>query len=489
MNLLDRMIAGVSPGWAVRRLGARAMLSHYQRDYASARHGRRNKGWTGRETSANVEIASSMRTLRARAHEFARDHWAGRRILNVLTSHVVGTGIQSMVDTGSDRKNRVVNDILQTWFTRPDAEDVLSWGGLQALAVRGMAEGGETVLRFIRQEIDPVAGGLPLRLLGLEGEQIDSSRDRLLADNNARMGVGLGEAGRRTGLWLFEEHPGDMAYGGTQSAFVPRDQLCHLYRPERFGQIRGISWFAPILLDAKELMDLREAVVAQERTRACFAGFIHRAPGSVNPLASSKDGETGQKVTRIEPGMIADIGESEISFATPSGSSTFAEVNRSGLLALAAGADITYDQLTGDLTGANYSSLRAGKIEFRRLVAQIQRLWVIPMLIDPVIRKAVETGNLAGLFRLGKTCFSVDHILPAVEPIDPKKDLEADILAVRSGRMSPQEFIMAWGQPWQKVVEDTSAFLQFLDNLPSRVALDIDGRKPRHGGAGDSKKD
>lgn len=483
MNPLDRLISGFAPGWALKRASARAMLGHYERDYAAARGGRRNKSWSGRSTSANAEISSSLSRVRDRAHEFVRDHWAGRRILDVLVSHAIGTGIQTTVDTGSDRINGRINSALQRWMQRPDVEEVLDWPGMQALAMRGMAEGGETVIRHLPQSLDGPGRGIPFRVQGLEGAVIDTSRDRLMTDGSARLGVGLGEYGRRTGLWLHPDHPGEATLAGTRSRFVEWDDLCHVYRMERFGQVRGISWFAAILLDGKELMDLREAVVAQERTRACFAGFIHRSNGGANPLSGQSRNEDGQSFTRIEPGMLVDIGDAEITFATPHGSSTFIDVYRTGLQAMAAGAGITYDQLTGDLTGANYSSLRAGKIEFRRLIEQIQWLCLVPMLIEPTIRRAVELGDMAGMYRIPRAGFELKHIMPAVEPIDPKKDLEADILAVRACRMAPQEFITAWGRPWQEVVRDTASFFEFLDNQPTAIGLDIDGRRPRNGGS------
>jgi capsid protein len=42
---------------------------------------------------------------------------------------------------------------------------------------------------------------------------------------------------------------------------------------------------------------------------------------------------------------------------------------RQQLRAIAMGMGITYEQLTGDLTNVNYSSIRAGLIEFRRRCA------------------------------------------------------------------------------------------------------------------------
>ena len=49
----------------------------------------------------------------------------------------------------------------------------------------------------------------------------------------------------------------------------------------------------------------------------------------------------------------------------PSGGGSHTAFARRALEAASVGAGLTHDQVSGDLTAANYSSLRAGKIEFR----------------------------------------------------------------------------------------------------------------------------
>lgn len=483
MNPLDRLISAFSPEIGVRRAAARQVLEQFEkRDYASAGAGRRNRSWKGRSTSANVEIGSGLSRLRDRSREFVRDNWAGQRILDVVTSHAVGTGIVPAIDTGSDRANKRFSLAWEEWNGRADIEGVLDFGGTQALAVRSMVEGGDTVVRFLDIEVTEAGKSVPFRLQGLEGDQIDVTRDTVTTGSTVRLGVQLGESGRRQGLYLHRQHPGEMTLAGStmQSDFVAWGDLAHLYRPLRFGQVRGIPWFAPILLSAREVQDLIEAAIVQARTQASFAGFMHRQPGSANVLAAKK-GDDGQMVTRIEPGMIADIGENEITFAQPSSQSAFSEVYLVGMQAMAAGAGLTYDQLTGDLRQANYSSLRAGKIEFRRLIEQLQWHTIIPRLCAPVMRRFIERGTLAGILPTVRAGYQVKWITPANEPIDPKKDLEADILAVRSGRLSPQEFISAWGRDWREVVADFASFLKAVDD--AGMSFDIDPRKPANGQA------
>src|SRR5690348_16186506 len=114
MNVLDRLVSVFAPEAGLRRVWARNMLDR-QRNYAAAESGRRNKGWKGRSTSANVEVASGLHRLRDRAREFARDNWAAQRILDVLSAHVVGTGISIVPNTGSDPADRRFREAWEEW--------------------------------------------------------------------------------------------------------------------------------------------------------------------------------------------------------------------------------------------------------------------------------------------------------------------------------------------------------------------------------------
>lgn len=454
-----------------------------KRDYNAAKSGRRNRPVSARNTSANAEIGRAMTTLRDRSREFVRNSWAGQRILDVLTSHVVGTGIMTIPNTGSDKIDNRYRLLREEWEQSSDIEGVLDYGAQQSLLLRSTVEGGDSVMRMIPVRLADSPRVLPFRLQGLEGDQIDLTRDSVLGSPGntefVRLGVKIGDWGVRQGLYLWKNHPGEMIVGNLEpSALVDWSDLCHLYRPLRLGQLRGISWFAPILMTAREIQDLMEAAIIQQRTQSSFAGFIKRAPGASNVLVSKKD-DRGDNVTRIEPGMIQDIGESEITFANPSTQSVFGDAYGAGMYAMAAGAGITHDQLTGDLRQANYSSLRAGKIEFRRLVEQVQWQIMVPMVCRKVDARFLDLALMSGKLPARKDGYLVDHVMPAVEPIDPLKDMEADIQAVRAGRMSPQEFISAWGRDWRKVIKDFDAFFSFVD--ANKVPLDIDPRRPIKG--------
>lgn len=455
------------------------------RQYDAALSGPRRQGFGGRPSSANAEIGSALRTLRDRARSMVRNTAHGHAIVDVMVRHVVGTGITPVWNTGSDRLDSRVRLLWEEWTGRSDVEGELDFYAQQALWVRSMVEGGEALARLVDQ---PYAEDTrtPLRLQLLEGDHIDGSRDGTVAGERTRLGIALGAWSQRLAYWLFETHPGEQTASWTAAGYtahrVPRDQIVHLYRPLRIGQLRGVTWLAPVLMSAKDLAELMQNTLVKTGVEAAFAGFIiDNGGGPVNLGAAVQASEAdGEQEMMPEPGMLMRLRGQDIKFAEPKTSTQFEAVAIATLQAMAAGTGHTYDQLTGDLRQANYSSLRAGKIEHRRLVEQVQWHDVIPRL-DRIAARFVDRCLLAGSLQARGDGYPRDWVPPANEPIDPLKDLEADIAAVRAGRMSPQEFITQWGRDWKKVVTDTAAFWSFADQ--NGVPLDIDPRRPANGGA------
>lgn len=486
MNLIDRAIAAVSPRAGLRRAHARMALDRISgfssRSYAGAARGERLRGFaSARGSSANSEIGPALATLRDRARSLVRNTAHGARIVDVWVAHAVGTGITPVWDTGSSRTDRQVTALWDAWVRSADVGGELDFYGLQALVARAAIEGGEALVRFVPVRYETGTNIVPLRLQPLEGDHIDSSRDGSVDGRRVRLGVVLGDWDRREGFYVYRRHPGEALLGSSMvswlSEYLPRSTVTRVYRPTRIGQVRGVTRFAPIVLTARDYADLVEATLVKANVEACFAGFYSE---DAEPPTSTD--AKGNKVMRLEPGTLTRLpAGADIKFAQPTSNSQFDAIAINMLQAMAVGAGLTYDQVAGDLRQANYSSLRAGKIEHRRLVEQDQWHMLVPMLCDPVADQFVEMAVLAGLLRPRAGGYPRKWVMPAIEPIDPKKDLEADISAVRAGRMSPQEFIAAWGRDWRKVLDDFSGFIEELDRR--NLSFDIDPRRPLRGAA------
>lgn len=487
MSRFLRALAWVAPNAAMKRARALHALDVSTR-YAGAMGGRRGASFLGQGGSANNAIGSHLSALRNRSREMVRDHWAFQRILDVTVAHAVGSGISVIPDNGSDRVDRQAASAFNEWADTADATGEGDVHGIAALAVRAALEGGDSVIRFIDLDRND-SRRVKLALQLWEGDIIDHSRDGVFDNRNSRLGVGLGPVGERTGYWLFPEYPGETVTASLSSRFIGRPDVIHLYKTLRPGQVRGVPVFAPILMPARDLADLMEAVIVKAKIEACFTGFVKKA-GETSPLDNLKKTENQQRVTEFAPGMIVDLQDGEdITFGNPGGNGRlFEPVHNATLYAMAAGAGITFDQLTGDLRQANYSSLRAGKIEFRRLIEQFQWLTIVPKMMARITDRFSSRAVLANVLRERREGYRWTYVMPANEPIDPRKDLEADIMAVRSGRMSPQEFIAGWGRDWREVIADFGTFMAEIDkaNSGKGIVLDIDPRKTTQSGAAQS---
>lgn len=483
MNTLDRVIGFFAPRTALDRARARAALSLVEgvRGYDGARVGRRGNGRSP-STSANAEIGPAQVRLRNRVRDLVRNNAHAARIVDVLAAHVVGTGIVPVSRTGDPALDRRVNDLWAAWSDQCDADEQLDFYGLQTLAVRGMVEAGEALCRFRPRRLDdnlPV----PLQLQLLEADHIDTTRHAVLASGRDVLGVRFDALGKRQAYWLFRDHPGDLVATAALSVPVPAGEVLHLYRKLRAGQVRGVTAFAPVVTMARDIADYHEAAILKARVEACFSGFVtsdDTGNGGV-PVGPETKGSNGERLQELSPGAMMYLRPGEnVTFAEPTSSSSFDPFMVHSLQAMAAGVGVTYDQVTGDLRQANYSSLRAGKIEFRRLVEQIQYQTVIPMHCAPARRRFIEAAILAGKLPRRAQGYPCEWIPPANEPIDPLKDLTADILAVRSGRMTVHQFIASWGNDPETQLAEIARTNGLIDGLG--LVLDTDPRKTSRAG-------
>jgi lambda family phage portal protein len=434
--------------------------------------------------------------MRDRARELVRNTPHAPRLIDVLTASIIGDGITPVPNTGSDRLDDRVMDLWNEWQAQVDVQGVHSFYSMQVLAVRSMIESGEVILRFIDRNPKDVKSEVPLQLQLLESDFIDSYRDGIYGleegqNIRSRLGVGLGDYDRRIGLWLFPVHPGEMVawtalnIASYTSKFISDEQLIHLFAQERPGQVRGVTWFAPMLTTARDFADFMDAVTVKARVEACFSAFITQSsdlenifePAAPNyPLDDSMATMPNPPtITTLEPGTMKVLRPGQdIKFAQPTSTNNIEPVLMFDLMAMAASVGVTYDQLSGDLRGANYSSLRAGKIEYRSRITQIQNLAIIPRLCERVWRRFINRAIIAGALRERKGGYPCDWVTPAWESINPKFDQDAEERSVRAGRMTPQEFMASWGGNWRKQLRDIAGFYKYADELG--VSIDIDTR-------------
>jgi lambda family phage portal protein len=465
--VIDRMTRRLRDAWAALR------------GYAAAQD-HRASAWAPSGGSANAEVGAAAATVARRVRDAVRNDPYASRIVDLWTGNAVGAGITTRWP--DDAHSRA----WQRWAegTSCDAEGRLDLYGLQALVMRAVVESGECFVRFLLAPPSPV-NPIGLRLQVLESDLLDTARNGMLDGAPTIQGIALGDAGEPVGYWLFPTHPGAwmLPGAGMASVRIPASEVLHVYRKRRPGQLRDVSWLAPVLLRLRDLGDYEAALLMKAKIEACLAAVVTEEGDEALTGAAAgllRDAQ-GRAVESFEPGMILyRRGMGSVEVVNPSGGGSHAAFARRALEAAAVGAGLTYDQVSGDLTQANYSSLRAGKIEFRRLCEQVQYGMLIPMLVRPIAERFHAQGALLGLWGADMPN-GVSHVPPAHEMIDPLKDTTALIAQVRAGFVPQPEAAGAFGYDFRAAVEMIREANALLDE--AGLALDTDPRRVAKSGA------
>lgn len=488
MNWLDRAIGWLWPEAGLRRLRARKAAETVRLAYEGARTSRRTEGWITTGNSANAEIAQALTKLRERSRDLIRNNpYAARAVAEVVGS-AIGTGIIARARTPDAELNRLIDRVWADWTDECDADGQLDFYGIQALVARTVFESGECLVRF-RQR--PASDGLkvPLQLQVIEPDYLDHTKTQRTETGYIIQGVEFDLVGRRIYYWLFGQHPGEVVQTGVRggaslaSARVPAEDVLHIYRKERPGQVRGVPWLAPVIVTLRDLDEYEEAELVRKKIEACFAAFVTQPLGPEGaPIApASTDAATGRRIEHFEPGMIEYLrpGE-EITFATPSGSPGYRDYVAAKQATIATGLQLTYEQLTGDLSRVNYSSYRAGLLSFRNGIESFRWLTFIPMFANPVWRRFIEVAYMAGAIPVAGPV-PVEWTPPAFGSVDPYKDALATISRIRTGTLTLRQAIAEQGYDPDAQLAEIAEINRLLDE--KGIVLDCDPRRVTQSGA------
>lgn len=309
-----------------------------------------------------------------------------------------------------------------------------------------MIVSGESFIQLVTTD-----EGLRLRLIA--PEQVDIAQTGELSSGGRIIaGVEFDAAGRRVAYWVRPVDPTAIFEGYAPPVRVPAADVVHLFKPLGPGQVRGISWLAPVLIRAGELDQLDDALLVGAKVAAMFAGFLTDQNGSAAGFPF--EGVTADSImeTGLEPGTLKVLPAGfDIKFGAPQNAQQTVDFAKLQLRGIAAGLGVPEYLLTGDLTGANYSSLRAGLLEFRRRVEAVQFQIIVPQALRPIWQRFVTTAVLAAELDAADfessadDWFACEWIPPAQEWIDPEKDARATSEMISAGLTSRRRAVAAQG--------------------------------------------
>lgn len=457
-NLLDRAIAYLAPGAALKREHARRVLAYYEA--AKSDRLRKNRRESG---SGNAAVGRAGGTLRQQARHLEQNYDIALGVLNTLVANTVGpNGIgvepQPRRADGSihDEFARQLLTLYKDWCDRPEVTWCHDWPAAQRLLARTWFRDGEAFAQTV-EGLNPYLDHgtrVPLSLELMEPDLVPMELSAA-ATGNARIeqGVEINAWGRPVAYHVLKAFPGESNSGfssGSQTKRVSSDVMLHVATRHRIRQLRGVSIFASVLNRFDDLKDYEESERVAAKVAASMAAFIKK--GTPDLYDHPEDGE--QRYLKFRPGMIFDdlrpgeeIGTIDTNRPNPN-----LETYRSGQIkAIAAGTGPTFSSVAKTYDGT-YSAQRQELVEGWIAYATLSAEFASRM-VRPVWKKFVALAVLSGAIRVPSdidrtTLDDAIYITPQMPWIDPKKEAEAwGMLEDRAYASGPEIIRKRGGNP------------------------------------------
>lgn len=431
---LDRVIGEFAPEAGRQRVMSRKALG-LAMNYDAASRGRRTEGWKAPATDADAAALGSRARLRQLSRDMVRNRPFAARAREVVVANVVGTGIVPSVVHDKVEVQRQIMDVLRAHLLTPalDARGELDLYALQEVVMGTVFTDGEILARR-RIRRGKYARDLPLgfQVELLECDYLDTTVTSW-GQNEVIEGVEYSPIGDIEAYHLYREHPGAARMRGATLASerVPWQDILHVRRLDRPGQLRGVPWLAPVMLTMAELSDYQEAQILKQKMAAMLAAIVtydKEAPGDAKNKLKG--------LNALQPGAIVGAPDgAEVVFTNPPKVDDYLDFMREGLGAIAMGIGITRESLTGDLKGTNFSSGRMGRMEMDRNVERWQRL-IISQFCAGIERWVQDAWPLQRVLPGEKIRLS--HTAPRRALIDPNDEIDAMLKQVEGGLNSRQ---------------------------------------------------
>lgn len=464
---LDSVISYISPGWGLKRElnRQRAKIIGARNRYEGASQSKRMQGLPSNESSANQEVEESLEILRTRSRALVRDSWIGEAAIRAIQVQTIGKGIKPSIDgKGKEELNNLLTNFAKSTFVDGDRRHNLY--SMQGMIMRSVAESGEVFI--VREHVDSKTDSpLPFEVFLYESDFVPlETVEGKTGQNSVIQGIEFDSAGKRVAYHMHTSHPSEST-GETKRVLA--EDVIHVYRTDRPGQVRGVPWLAPVLVKTMDYDEYEDAQLVRQKISACYSAFVtspDHDPLSGDPSGRNVDGE------RLQPGLITKLlpGES-IEFAEPVPATGYGDFSTITLRAISAGVGITYEAMTGDFSKVNYSSAKMAHLKMQDNI----ELWQDDLMFNHFLygwgKWFLEGAALKGHDTEGA---QIGWAAPMLGMLDEEKEAEAGNKMVRYGFRSPLVQIRKFGSNPEDVVRDTATWYGMLDK--HGIKYDTDGR-------------
>ncbi|HHW4681244.1 MAG TPA: phage portal protein [Xylella taiwanensis] len=442
-----------------------------------------NDLWSSLPVSPDEYITQRLPVLVARMREQWSNNDHVKRFVDLCRRNTVGPrGILLQAQVKRLRGGQLdtdTNDAIEAWWHEwgrkghCEVTGKLSWREIQALCVETCARDGEFIARKITGEsVGPFGFALqlidPLRL-PVRYQMFKTAHDA----GFVRQGIEFNRFGKPLAYHFSSIDERDAYYysiNGRGYVRVPADEVIHVFKPVMVGQRRGLPWAATSLMRLHHLQGFEDAAVQNARASATKMGFITYKEG-FGPQC--EDDEDVAATIDAEPLSFHELPEgAELADWDPNyPSGEFAAFTKAMKQGIAAGMDVSYHALSGDLVDVNFSSIRQGALDERERWKEDQQ-FLIESLCGPVFEDALKVALLAGHIRVrGKPLPAENYDLYRRVSwqgrrwawVDPRADVDSVLSSIHGGLTSISQVIREQGRDPQEVFREIAEDLREME--------------------------
>jgi lambda family phage portal protein len=462
------------------------------RRYDGARHTRSTSDWLTSSASVDSDLRSDLVRLRNRSRDLIRNNpYLKHAIQATLPNNIIGTGFgfQSQVKRKrGDRLNEEINEqIEEAWTEWQQASychtaGKLTFGDLQRLAIKSVAESGEVLFRKIRSSF----GGcpIPIALEVIEADQLCDSHGvgAGYGGNLIKMGVELNEWQRPVAYHLYPYHPGDTqftrAVENGKLIRVMADDIYHLFVCDRPGQTRGVPWLHAVINRIRQMGAFEDAKITTARAQALINAFIV-TPDPENVVLGSQD-ETGDRSWDLDSGeaIVLQPGEQVQAFVPSTPNDNGSEFLKSLLRSVATAIGISYEAFTGDFSETSYSSARTALLQERDCY-QVLQVWFINQFLMPFYSEWLDVAVLSGRVKIDDYFQNRSfYCKPKFTSrgwawVDPLKEVNANVAAVKAGMKTLTDIAAESGKDFEEIVKTRRREMDLLASYNVSVETEV----------------
>lgn len=330
-----------------------------------------------RNGGPNANLLGGFARMRAYSRDITRkipelDDGYDSRVANII-----GTGIRGIPMCEDEALREKIKKLWTIWSQDADY-DGFDINSMDRTIVRERDEAGEV---FIRAMYLPTKCGLvvPIQFQVIESESLDHTFNQVMTDGRRIVaGIEYDKRGKVAAYHFYKNNPYNAGLGNVSldRVRVPAEDVCHFYRRNRAGQVRGQPRAHTGQMQMRDLMIYEENELERKKNSSATYATIKSTDSSVmselgkdintfgNIAVTDADATTTGtdpavinrgSIVHLYPGeelQVTDVAQTDQNYDT-----YVAAKNRSSAKSLG----LSYETYSGDLRGNSYSGIRVAK--------------------------------------------------------------------------------------------------------------------------------